>query len=135
MDENANRLDYVTNADGQRVRNVRPTPQLDRVSGPYGAREPATCAAADQAQGKPTAAQVAPYIKCTLEGIGDGALFLIENIQVREVGDAGKFDATFFPDIDTRQPVYPIRGSLLRYNCEREGRNVAWGRAIRAPSA
>ena len=23
----------------------------------------------------------------------------------------------------------PIRGSLLRYNCDREGRNVSWGRA------
>jgi hypothetical protein len=127
MDENANRLDYVANAAGQRVRTVRT--QQASVSGPYGAREPATCTAADQAQGKPTAAQVAQYIKCTLEGIGDGALFLIENIQVREIGDAGPFDASFFPDIDTRQPVYPIRGSLLRYNCDREGRNVAWGRA------
>jgi hypothetical protein len=48
---------------------------------------------------------------------------------VREVGDAEKVDASFFPDIDTRVPVYPIRGSLLRYNCDREGRNVAWGRA------
>jgi hypothetical protein len=128
MDENANRLDYVTNAAGQRVRNVR-TPQGGSVSKPYGAREPATCTAADQAQGKPTPAQVAQYLKCTLEGIGDGALFLIENVQVREIGDAGQVDASFFPDIDTRQPVYPIRGSLLRYNCEREGRNVAWGRA------
>jgi hypothetical protein len=127
MDENANRLDYVTNAAGQRVRNVRT--QQGSVSGPYGAREPATCTAADQAQSKPTAAQVAHYIKCTLEGIGDGALFLIENIQVREIGDAGQVDTSFFPDIDTRQPVYPIRGSLLRYDCAREGRNVAWGRA------
>jgi hypothetical protein len=127
MDENANRLDYVTNAAGKRVRNVRT--QQASVSGPYGAREPATCTAADQAEGKPTAAQVAQYIKCTLEGIADGALFLIEDIQVREIGDAGQFDASFFPDIDTRQPVYPIRGSLLRYNCDREGRNVAWGRA------
>jgi hypothetical protein len=109
------------------VRNVRT--QQANVSGPYGAREPETCTAADQAQGKPTAAQVAQYIKCTLEGIGDGALFLIENVQVREIGDAGPFDASFFPDIDVRQPVYPIRGSLLRYNCEREGRTVAWGRA------
>jgi hypothetical protein len=127
MDENANRLDYVTNAAGKRVRNVRT--QQASVSGPYGAREPATCTAADQAAGKPTAAQVAQYIRCTIEGIADGALFLIENIQVREIGDAEQFDASFFPDIDTRQPVYPIRGSLLRYNCDREGRNVSWGRA------
>ena len=127
MDENATRLDYGTNAAGQRVWTVR-TPQAS-VSGPYGAREPASCTTADQAQGKPTAAQVAQYIKCTLEGIADGALFLIENIQVREIGDAAQFDASFFPDIDARQPVYPIRGSLVRYNCDREGRNVSWGRA------
>ncbi len=94
-------------------------------------REPVGCTAADQAPGKPTADQVARYIKCTLEGIADGSLYLIENIQVREVGAAGQVDASFFPDIDTRQPVYPIRGSLVRYNCEREGRTVAWGRADR----
>jgi hypothetical protein len=127
MDENANRLDYETNATGQRVRTVR-TRQAS-VSRPYGAREPATCTAADQAQGKPTAAQVAQYIRCTLEGVADGALFLIENIQVRDIGDVERVDASFFPDIDSRQPVYPIRGSLLRYNCDREGRNVSWGRA------
>ena len=127
MDENANRLDFVNNAAGKRVRNVRT--QQAGVGRPYGAREPATCTAGDQVQGKPTAGQVAQYVKCTLEGIGDGALFLIENIQVRDIGDAEQVDASFFPDIDTRQPVYPIRGSLLRYNCDREGRNVSWGRA------
>ena len=129
MDENANRLDYETNAAGQRVRTVRTQPTS--ASAPYGAREPASCTAADQAQGKPTAAQVAQYIRCTLEGVADGSLYLIEDIRVREIGDAGQFDASLFPDIDTRQPVYPIRGSLLRYNCEREGRTVAWGRADR----
>jgi hypothetical protein len=129
LDENGRRLDYENNAAGQRVRTIRT--QSASVSGPYGAREPATCTAADQAQGKPTAAQVAQYIKCTLEGIADGSLYLIENIEVREIGDAGKFDASLFADIDTRQPVYPIGGSLLRYDCEREGRTVAWGRADR----
>jgi hypothetical protein len=129
LDENANRLDYDTNAAGKRVRNIRT--QQDRVSAPYGAREPVACTAADQTPGKPTGAQVARYIQCTLEGIADGSLYLIENIQVREIGDAAQVDANFFPDIDARQPVYPIRGSLLRYNCEREGRTVAWGRADR----
>lgn len=127
MDENANRLDFDTNAAGKRVRNVRT--QQASVSKPYGSREPATCAATEQGQGKPTAAQVAQSIKCTLEGVADGTLYLIENIQVREIGDSGPFDASFFPDIDARRGVYPIRGSLVRYNCEREGRNVAWGRA------
>ena len=127
MDEKATRLDYETDAAGKRVRTIRT--QQASVSTPYGAREPATCTAADQTPGKPTAAQVAQYIRCTLEGVADGALFLIENIQVREIGDAEQLDASLFPDVDTRQPVYPIRGSLLRYNCDREGRNVSWGRA------
>jgi len=128
MDENANRLDYETNAAGQRVRTVRLASQPS-VGRPFGAREPVACRTAEQAQGKPTAAQVAQYIRCTLEGVADGALFLIENIDVREIGNAERVDASFFPDIDSRQPVYPIRGSLLRYNCDREGRNVSWGRA------
>ena len=130
MDENAKRLDYETNAAGQRVRTVRTA--AAGVSGPYGSREPVpACPAGDQSQGKPTAAQVAQYIRCTLEGVADGALFLIENIEVREIGAPERVDASFFPEIDARQPVYPIRGSLLRYNCEREGRTVAWGRADR----
>jgi hypothetical protein len=129
LDEQATRLDYETNAAGKRVRTVR-TLQAN-VSGPYGSREPATCTAADQAAGTPTPAQVAQYIRCTLEGVADGALFLIENIEVREIGTPEQGDASLFPDIDARQPVYPIRGSLLRYNCEREGRSVAWGRADR----
>jgi len=133
LDEKANRLSYATNAAGQLVRGPRGLPQQGSVAGPYGAREPATCSAADQAQGKPTADQVARYVKCTLEGVADGALFLIENIQVREVGDAAQVDASFYPDIDTRQPVYPIRGSLLRYNCDREGRNI--GGSLNPPGA
>ena len=130
LDENAKRLDYETNAAGQLVRGSRGAPQASSVAGPYGAREPVRCGGEDQAQGKPTAAQVAQYIKCTLEGIADGGLFLVENIQVREVGDAETIDdPSFYPDIDIRKPMYPIRGSLLRYNCEREGRVVEWGKA------
>ena len=129
LDEKATRLDYTTNAAGQRVRGNRGAPQASSVAGPYGSREPVRCTGEAQAPGKPTAAQAAQYVKCTLEGIADGGLFLLENVQVREVGDAEHVDASFFPDIDVRKPVYPIRGSLLRYNCEREGRVVEWGRA------
>jgi len=123
LDENAKRLDYETNA-GRLVRSNRGQQGSVAVAKPYGAREPVTCTAADQAQGKPTTTQVAQYIRCTLEGVADGALFLIENIQVREIGNPEKADASFFPDIDIRQPVYPIKGTLLRYNCDREGRNL-----------
>ena len=53
LDENAKRLDYETNAAGQRVRSNRGQQQAS-VAKPYGAREPVSCTAADQAKGKPT---------------------------------------------------------------------------------
>ena len=128
LDEAGGRLDYVTNAAGQRVRNVRT--QVTNISAPYGAREPVTCESrAEPTQGKPTAAQAAQYVSCTLEGIGDGTLFLLENVQVREIGEARLEDARYFPDIAAGQPAFPIRGSLVRYACEREGRNTPTGRA------
>jgi hypothetical protein len=127
LDAAGNRLDYVTQ-NGQRVRNDR-TAQAS-VGGVYGAREPATCpTGAAVAQGKPTPAQAAQYIKCTLEGVGDGTLFLIGDITVREVGDGEPGDPQYFPDIAAGQQAYPVSGMLVRYGCEREGRNVPWGRA------
>jgi hypothetical protein len=127
LDDAGNRLDYVTNEVGQRVRNDR---TQTSVGGDYGAREPETCPTdAQSAQGKPTPAQAAQYVKCTLEGVGDGTLFLIGDITVREVGDGEPADPLYFPDIEATQLAYPIRGSMARYGCEREGREVAWGRA------
>jgi hypothetical protein len=120
------RLDFEMQ-NGRYVRNER-NPTV--VLAPYKAREPAVCADATQpAQGKPTPAQAVQYFKCTVEGVGDGTLFLLENVQVTEVGNAIPPDARVFTDVAAGQSVYPIKGSLVRYACEREGRNVAWGRA------
>jgi hypothetical protein len=119
------RLDF----DNENGRYVRIERNNAAALEPYKARNPAMCTAADQARGKPTPAQVAQYIRCTLEGVGDGTLYLFENIQIAEIGETRTYDATLFPGIDRAQPVYPIKGSLVRYACERENRNVAWGRA------
>ena len=133
MDENANRLDDATNAAGQRVRNVRT--QQANVSGPYGAREPETCTAADQAQGKPTAAQVAQCIKCTLEGIGDGALFLIENVRGARIGDAGPLTRASSPTSTSDSPC--IRSGAACCATTASARAATWRGAapIQAPTA
>ena len=90
------------------------------IGGPYGAREPASCESRKEpAQGAPSAAQVAQYLKCTVEGIGDGRLYLLENVRVTEVGAGRSYDARadYFSDMDKTAMVYPIKGSLVRYNC------------------
>jgi hypothetical protein len=112
--------------DGKYVRNVRGPAATGGTM--YGSRDPMICPPGP-AGGQPTPAQVARYIQCTLEGVGDGTMFLIENIQVAEIAEERAVNASLFPDRDAAQPVYRIRGSLTRYACEREGRNVAWGRA------
>jgi hypothetical protein len=127
LDEAGVRLDFV-NQNGRRVRNPRLTQA--NVAGPYGSREPVKCeSTAEPAQGKPSLAQAAQYVKCTMEGLGDGHLFLLEEVAVREVGDAVRVDPSYHPGIDATQMAFPIRGTLKRYACEREGRNMAWGRA------
>ena len=124
LDEAGNRLDYATDANGQRVRNVRG--QQAGVGGAYGAREPVSCRSrAEPAQGRPTAAQVVQHLKCTTEGVADGSLYLLEDVEMSEVGEGEAFDESYFPDIDAAHPVFPIRGNLVRYECRREnGNNV-----------
>jgi len=119
LDEAGNRLDYVTDENGQRVRNFRG--QQASAGTAYGAREPMSCQSrAEPAQGRPTPAQAVQYLRCTAEGVADGSLFLLEDVEVSEVGEGESFDATYFPDIDVAHPVFPIRGNLVRYECRRE---------------
>ena len=129
LDEAGNRLDYETDANGQRVRNVRG--QQAGVGAAYGAREPVSCQSrAEPAQGRPTAAQVVQHVKCTTEGVADGSLWLLEDIEVREVGEGESFDASYFPDIDVAYPVFPIRGDLVRYECRRENGSNAGANCV-----
>ena len=119
LDEAGGRLDYVPDKTGQRVRNIRG--QQASVGAAYGAREPVVCASrAEPAQGRPTAAQVVQHLKCTTEGVADGSLYLLEDVEVSEVGEVEAFDESYFPGIDAAHPVFPIRGNLVRYECRRE---------------
>lgn len=91
------------------------------VGASYGTREPVVCASrAAPAQGAPSAAQAAQYVKCYIEGIGDGRLYLLEQVNVKAVQAGRAFDPQrdYFENIDRTQPVYPISGSLVRYACE-----------------
>jgi hypothetical protein len=127
LDEQGARLDYRDSPDGQLVRNIRGPASL----AVYSARPPATCPSmAEPANGKPTTVLAVQYVKCTMEGIGDGHLFLLENVVVREIGEPVTLDAISYDNLDVSKPAYPIKGSLLRYACERENRNMAWGRAV-----
>ncbi len=87
----------------------------------YGSREPQTCV--DQkapAKGAITAALAAKYFICKAEGISGQYLYLVENVKV-EVGGGIPYAAIknrTFPEIDVNHPVYPIRGSVSKYQCK-----------------
>ena len=119
LDSEGVRLEYQTDENGQRVRNMRI--EAENPGATYGARDPVACELrAEPAQGRPTAAQVVQHLKCTTEGVGDGSLYLLEDVEVSEVGEGEAFDESYFPDIDAAHPVFPIRGNLVRYECRRE---------------
>lgn len=122
LDDAGQRLDYVTDANGQRVRNFRG--RRAGIGAAYGAREPVVCASrSEPTRGKPTTTQAAQHLKCTTEGVADGSLYLLEDIAVSAVGEGEMFDETYFTDLDTSHLVYPIRGSLVRYECRRQRDN------------
>jgi hypothetical protein len=93
----------------------------DSIGAAYGAREPARCADRKQpAQGALTAAQATQYLKCTVEGIGDGRLFLLDEVKVELAGPGRAYDTRtdYYEGADQKQMIYPIKGSQTRYECE-----------------
>ncbi len=87
----------------------------------FGAREPARCETrAAPAQGALTAAQATQYLKCSVEGIGDGRLFLLEDVKVELAGPGRAYDTRtdYYEGADQKQMIYPIKGSQTRYECE-----------------
>jgi hypothetical protein len=87
----------------------------------YGSREPRTCADKKApAKGAITAALAAKYFICKAEGIDGQYLYLVENVKV-EVGAGRPYNPNMdlnVPEIDVKFPVYPIRGSLTKYQCK-----------------
>src|SRR5688500_13413459 len=89
------------------------------IGAPYGAREPAHCADRKApAQGAPTSARAVEILRCTVEGIGDGDLYLVSDVKIA-VGQGRALDPRndYFDDPDPSGMIYPITGSLTRYNC------------------
>jgi len=93
------------------------------ISERYGSRDPRTCADTKApAKGAITAALALKYLNCQMEYVaGGGDLYLVENVKV-EVGSGIPYAAIMgqrsLSEIDVKHPVYPIRGSLLRYQCQ-----------------
>lgn len=92
------------------------------ISERYGSRELRTCEDTKApARGAITAALALKYLNCQMEYLaGGGDLYLVENVKV-EVGGGIPYAAIMeqrsLSEIDVKHPVYPIRGSLLRYQC------------------
>jgi len=86
----------------------------------YGTRDPQTCADKKApARGAITAALALKYLICEHEKVSGGYLYLVENVTV-QVGGGIPFNPNAnlnVPDIDVRFPLYSIRGSLIRYQC------------------
>jgi hypothetical protein len=86
----------------------------------FGAREPGTCDNTKAPiKGPITAALARKYLNCQMEGIWSNHLYLVENVKV-EVGGGVPYKPNLgaFEAINVRVPLYPIRGSLLRYQCK-----------------
>jgi hypothetical protein len=92
------------------------------ISARYGSRDPRTCEDTKApARGAITAALALKYLNCQMEYVSGGDLYLVENLKV-EVGGGVPYAAIMgqrsLSEIDVKHPVYPIRGSLLRYQCQ-----------------
>ena len=114
-----NQTNNQTNADNQTTdQKTTQTTKLNR----FGARDARTCADTKApVKGAITAALALKYLNCQMEGIWSGHLYLVENVKV-EVGGGVSYAAIMgqysLDQIDVRVPVYPIRGSFLRYQCK-----------------
>ena len=85
----------------------------------YVSRDPRTCVDKTAPKtGALSSAQAAQYVVCSSEYVIND-LYLVENVTV-QIGKGRPYNIREdinFPDIDTKFPVYPIRGSLTKYDC------------------
>ncbi|HQU82041.1 MAG TPA: hypothetical protein PKY59_02890 [Pyrinomonadaceae bacterium] len=90
------------------------------IGAKYGARDPQTCADKKApAKGAITAALAAKYVNCEREKVSGQYLYLVENVTA-QVGTSRPYNPNMdlnVPEIDVRFPLYPIRGSLVSYQC------------------
>jgi hypothetical protein len=107
-----------------RADNETPTPNPAQTNktNRFGARDARTCENTKApAKGAITAALALKYLNCQMEGIWSNDLYLVENVKV-EVGGGVPYAAIMgqysLDQIDVKYPVYPIRGSFLKYQCQ-----------------
>jgi hypothetical protein len=114
-----NQTDGNNRADNEKT---EPNPAQTDKTNRFGARDPRTCEDTKApARGAITAALALKYLNCQMEGIWSNDLYLVENVKV-EVGGGTSYAAIrgqySLDQIDVRFPVYPIRGSFLKYQCQ-----------------
>ena len=95
----------------------------DQPAGPidpnFGARAPRTCAdKSAPAKGPITAGLARKYFICKAEKYVGADLYLVENVKL-QVGGGVPYTPNLgaFHEIDVTVPLYPIRGSLVKYSC------------------
>jgi len=90
----------------------------------FDTRDPLDCKSLKKATGSvPSAAQIKDLVTCKSEGTGGGSIFLVQNVTV-ELGKSRPFSSysdVGNQDIDNSQPVYPIRGTADKYQCQPPG--------------
>ncbi len=89
------------------------------VAAKFGARDPKTCVDRTKpVRGVITPALAAAYVACSEESVSYTALWLVEKVAV-QIGAGRPFQmrTDAYNDIDPSKPIYPIRGSYVRYSC------------------
>ena len=86
----------------------------------FGARDPKTCEDRTKpVRGVIASAQAAAYVVCSEESVSNTTLWLVENVAV-QIGAGRPFQmrTDAYDDIDPSKPIYPIRGSYVKYACD-----------------
>lgn len=98
----------------------------------FAARDPFVCASTkDPVKGAPTNAQATAYVRCGVsgEGVAGGYLYLMSDLKIEVAPSPRPYSAwtDSTPDIDPSQPVYPLRGSYVWYQCSHPSQGGGFG--------
>jgi hypothetical protein len=103
----------------------------------YGTREPANCASRTApTRGAPSAAQARQYLICDTEVVFGRGLFLVTSVKVQVAPVSHPPNAIVLnmhaADINPREPVWDIRGSMTEYQCAKLEQIPGWPDGITA---
>lgn len=93
----------------------------DAVGKKYAAPGPRTCSPRNVPEsGPPSAAQAEAYTICAIEGEWASNLYLVDQVTVTAVGSGRTYERNqgSRPNIDVMKPVYAIKGSYEKYQCD-----------------